>query len=371
MKKFLLPLLILIAAALACAQPTSPPAPTPTAASAFDAGQTAHGFFVTPPQASLESVLAHFTALGEHADFILIQQQVPWAEFLAGAEGESQGRTDLRNQMLLARQNGLDTVFVIDPLNGLNRREFLGLPEGWQTSFADPNVRAALQHFAAWIVAEFQPRYLGLASEINTYADAHPDDFPHFVSLYREIYAQVKAASPQTQVFTTFQWEDLNNLFPTASEGRQPYQTNWQQVEVFESQLDVWAISSYPYFVFSSGAEIPTDYYTPLATRTSKPLAVAEGGYISAPVGTLSGTPQDQVDYLNAIHAQLGVRLVFWTYLLLNDLDADSYNAALAEQGKPIDDLQSLGYFLTVGLRHADGTPKPALDVWNSLREQP
>jgi hypothetical protein len=45
-------------------------------------------------------------------------------------------------------------------------------------------------------------------------------------------------------------------------------------VETFEPELDLWVISSYPYFAFPNGEGIPADYYTPLLERTSKPLAM-------------------------------------------------------------------------------------------------
>jgi len=334
----------------------------------FDSARTVYGFFPSPPEPTFESVLNHFQALGEHADFVLLQPAIPWEEFASGSTDNSQCLTDLRNQVTLAHANGLEAVFVVDPLNGLNRREFMGLPDDWTPSFGTEQVRAAFTGFALWVVREFRPRYLGLASEINTYADAHPDDFPYYLSLYRDTYAAVKAVSPNTQVFVTFQWEDLNNLFAAAAEGRQPYQTNWDQVEAFEPQLDLWVISSYPFAAFQSGAAIPPDYYTPLLGRTEKPLAVAEGGYTSEPVGPFPGTPQDQVDYLNAIHAQIGGRLRFWVYLLLNDFDADSYAEAMRQQGLDEADVDTLGMFRAVGLRQADGTPKPGLIVWDGYR---
>lgn len=349
---------------------SAPPTPVPSqpAGSVFDSERTLYGFFPTPPEVTFESILNHFEALGEHADFVLVQQNIPWEDFAAGVEGESQKRTDLINLMTLARQQNLDAIFVADPLNGLNRREFMGLPAGWEASFAGPEVRAAFANFALWIVREFHPRYLGLASEINTYADAHPDDFPNYLSLYREVYDLVKAESPETQLFVSFQWEDLNNLFPSAAEGRKAYETNWDQVEAFEPQLDVWVISSYPFVIFQRGADIPDDYYTPLLARTTKPLAVAEGGYTSRPVGPFPGAPQDQVDYLNAIHTQLGERLVFWVYLLLNDFDPEAYAGVMADQGMGAEDMETLGFFASVGLREADGAPKPALETWDMLR---
>ena len=368
---------ILALATLACAStapiadPTAtpaPPAPPVAGESVFDRSATAYGFFPSPPEITLESVLRHFGDLGGHADFVLAQPNIPWQAWEAEAATEPQSLIDLRNQAILAEQNGLELVFVVDPLNGLNRRDFLGLPDGWEASFANPDVRRAHKEFSLWIVRTFHPRAIGLASEINTYADAHPRDFENFLSLYQEIYRAIKAEAPETQVFVTFQWEDLNNLFPGGSEGRQPYEVNWEQIEAFEPQLDLWVISSYPFVAFPSGEAIPEDYYTPLLDRTSKPLAVAEGGYSSAPVGPFPGAPQDQVDYLEAIHTQLGPRLRFWVYLLLNDFDRDSYAAVMRANGVGEADVNTLGLFESVGLRLSDGTPKPALALWDQLR---
>jgi hypothetical protein len=335
----------------------------------FDSGRTAYGFFPSPPKPTLTSIRETFRAMGEHADVVLIQPNVPWEDFVGGADGGSQTITDIRNQVLLARQNGLEAIVVVDPLNGLNRREFFGLPAAWGAAdFGTPDVRRAFINFTLRISREIRPRYLGLASEINTYADAHPDDFAHFLSLYQEAYAAVKAEAPDTQVFVTFQWEDLNNLFPGDAQGRIPYSVNWDQVEAFEPGLDIWVISSYPFVAFRAADEIPGDYYTPLLDRTDKPLAVGEGGFTSRPVGPFSGTPDDQVVYLNALHEQIGQRLDFWIYLLLSDFDAEAYAAAMRDQGRGEVDIDTLGLFAGVGLRQADGTAKPALAVWDSYR---
>ncbi len=368
----LLALFALIFASIACAEQTQAPVPTlgrslePTRIS-FEWDHTAYGFFPSPPEATLESILTHFESLGEHADFILIQPNIPWEDFVDGVEGDSQARTDLRNQVILARRNGLDWIFVVDPLNGLNRREFFGLPDDWDASFANPELRRAFTNFSLWIVEEFEPRYLGLASEINTYLDAYPDDAGNYMSLYTEVYDRVKAESPDTQVFVTFQWDDLNNMFPPAAEGRPAYQTNWEQVEAFEPRLDLWVISSYPYFVFEDGA-IPPDYYTPLLTQTTKPLAVAEGGWTTAQAGPVGGTQAGQVAYLESIHDQLGERLSFWVYLILADLDMDSIRVGMKELDRPVDDIETLSLFAELGLMSVDGVPKDALAVWDEYR---
>jgi hypothetical protein len=217
-------------------------------------------------------------------------------------------------------------------------------------------------------VHTFHPRYLGLASEINTYMDAYPDDAGNFISLYNEIYALVKAEAPETEIFVSFQWDDLNNMFPQPEEGnRQRMSPNWEQIEIFEPNLDLWAISTYPYFVFNSGAEIPADYYTPILSRTEKPLAIAEGGFSSQPVGFAQGSPEDQVAYFNTVHTQLGSRLAFWVNTLLDDFNLDSYAEQMKKDGRNPQDAQNLSAFAYIGLRNSDGSPKPALDVWDDM----
>jgi len=362
---------LLLLSSLACnggANPTPPPTPE---TSPFDSGKTAYGFFPTPPEVSLASIMKLYKDLGDHADIALLQQTPPWEEFLQGAEVESQHIIDITNQYTLASQNGLEIVYVVDPLNGLNRREFSGLPAGWEANFANPDVRTAYTNYTLRIVRDFHPRYLGLASEINTYMDSHPEDAPNFISLYKEVYQAVKAESPETQIFVTFQWEDLNNLFPQPEEGnRQKFNTNWEQVEAFEPDLDLWVISSYPFIVYQHGADIPIDYYSPLLSRTDKPVAVAEGGFTSRNLGPTRGDEQSQVDYLNAIHSQLGgERFKFWIYLLLNDFNLDSYAKFMRQQGTKEADIETLSMFGAVGLREAGGDPKPALEIWDSFRK--
>jgi hypothetical protein len=95
---------------------------------------------------------------------------------------------------------------------------------------------------------------------------------------------------------------------------------------------------------------------------------VAEGGYISRPVGPIPGSEQDQVAYLNAIHSQIGGdRLAFWIYLLINDFNLDSYARLMNQRGQG-SDVDTLGMFASVGLTEADRTPKAALAVWDSFR---
>jgi hypothetical protein len=368
MKRIGITLIFLTSTVLACSQQPEATSITPSPGTAFDLNRTVYGFFPSPPEVTFDSVLKLFKDLGNHADFVLIQQNVPWPDFESNVDGQAQKRTDIINEVKLSQQNNLAYIFVVDGLNGLNRREFSGLPPGWDPKFSNPRIRNAYTNYALWVVRTFHPRYLGLASEINTYMDTHPEDAPNFLSLYNEIYSAIKLEAPQTRIFVTFQWEELNSLIPQLAGGHLPNQIDWEKIKMFEPKLDLWVISSYPFVAYKSGAEIPPGYYTPLLSQTSKPLAVAEGGYSSRGVGSPQGAPEDQVSYLNAIHGQIGQRLAFWVYLLLNDFNQSSYASAMQAGGQSTKDINTLGMFASVGLRNSDGSPKPAMALWDSFR---
>ncbi|MBT3337888.1 MAG: hypothetical protein HN855_11000 [Anaerolineae bacterium] len=359
----------LMVATLACGAETpnpNDPIPTPEN-SVFDSEKTAYGFFPTPSEVSIESVIKTMTGISEHADVVLFQQEIPWIDFAESPDAASEKLENLRGMVRLSVGHGLEPIFVIDPLNGLNRREFMGLPpELADGNFGTPEIRSAFKNYALRVVREFNPRYIGLASEINTYMDAHPDDVENYLSLYRETYAAIKAEAPETQVFVTFQWDDLNNLGPFQDGAA--YETKWEQIEAFEPQLDLWVISSYLCFFFDTAADVPADYYTPLLTRTEKPVAVAEGGCSSVPFDIQSGSEQNQIDYLRAVDTQLGGdRFAFWIYLIYNDLNMESFAPEMEKQGAGRN-VEGLSYFASLGFVKVDGTPKAALAVWDEIR---
>ncbi len=366
----LIPVIALVFAILACGGGQAPSVTSNPTVSVFDSADTAYGFFPSPPELTAESLIATLDGISEHGDVILVQRAIPWGDFIDRPDGEAQDLLELKNLITMAGQRGLEPIFVVDPLNGLDRRQLSPLPPKLEGgNFSSPGIRTAFKNYAITLAREFHPRYIGLASEINTYADAHPEDFPNFVSLYRETYEAIKRESPETQVFVTFQWDDLNNAIPFDAIDGEPFQPKWEQIEVFEPQLDIWAISSYPFVVFERAADIPPDYYTPLLARTDKPLAVAEGGVNSRPIEPFPGTPQDQIDHLNAVDAQLGERLEFWIQLVLFDINTEFYRDFLAENGMETT-ADTILWFGAIGLLESDGTPKPALETWDSIRNQ-
>lgn len=82
----------LAALTLSCSTATTAPQPTVTPARVISPAEppthTLRGFFPSPPQVTIESVLALYRALGEHGDVVLLQNEPDWTSFLAGVEGE-------------------------------------------------------------------------------------------------------------------------------------------------------------------------------------------------------------------------------------------------------------------------------------------
>jgi hypothetical protein len=54
--------------------------------------------------------------------------------------------------------------------------------------------------------------------------------------------------------------------------------------------------------------------------------------------------------------------------VLLDDFNIDSYAEMMKRQGRDPQDAVSLGAFAYIGLRNSDGTPNPALEVWDGFR---
>lgn len=211
---------------------------------------------------------------------------------------------------------------------------------------------------AVSIAEQYQPLYLALGVEINRYYDDDPQGFAAFVTAYSDIYDAIKDVSPGTLVFTIFQLERLRGAgyLTGTSEGRQPH---WELLSMFGVRLDLAVFTTYPYFDFTSPADIPDDYYASIAEHTDRPIAFSEIGWPSAPLSTapeseFGGSEQEQVDFVRRfldLAADLDLGLMVWSFP--NDIGL-GINPA----------------FESVSLRHNDGTPKPALDVWRAVVEQ-
>ena len=317
----------------------------------------AMGISSLPPKLTEDSYAQTFQLAASAGEVILIQHTVPWKDMLAGDLSENTVQTTQR-ETALARENGLDLFVAIDPTDAAaGRSQLAGLPEDLAgAGFANEEVRRAFTAYAQYVAENYRPKYLALGVEINSYQRYHPEDFERFVILYHETYEAVKALSPDTLVFPTFQLEELKGLLPLDD----PYPTQWHLISRFMPRLDLLAVSSFPSVVYDDPAEIPAVYYTQLTAYTDRPVAISGLGYSSAPAsdGEDAAAEDRQTAFLRRVldsAEQVAMPLVVWF------LGQDPTFTA----EPPLDKLQY------IGLVRQDGTNKPAWNVWSLAARRP
>jgi hypothetical protein len=292
-----------------------------------------------------------------HGDLITVHRDgptVPW-------EALAQGRVSaFRNKMIRERARlgeGLPLYVLITPLNifrnGLGGRypDSLG-----PACVSNPNVRIAFKNYALVMVEAMNPDYLGLFSEVNIYANVVPKecpgDFEAVVSLYKEIYRELKALHPSLLIFPTFQLDFLraNNrqLMPAR----------------FAPELDRLALSLYPggNLTRLRPSEIPDDYIRWARAATDAPLVIAETGYGSRAVAGVRGSPELQTEYVGWIFEQAArERAEFVTWFF-------SADPRYVEAPPGIGFINAFRFY---GLATPRFRPKPALDLWRQYLALP
>lgn len=242
--------------------------------------------------------------------------------------------------------------FTPVPLLGFHG-ENIGTGEIWVTiDWADEAETQLYIDAALAIVREHNPPILLLGGEINRIWEQDRESFDQFVAAWPRIYDAVKAVSPETLVGTGFQYEFLRGAGAISGETRDP---QWQLLDLFRDNADIFVFSTYPYFDFGSPADIPTDYYSELAEYAEIPIGFIELGWPSRPLYTAldseyGGSFEEQVAFAERfieLTDGLDVRLALW-----------SFEHDLLEPGGPA--------FDSISLRENDGTAKPALAIWSA-----
>ncbi|MBI2766959.1 MAG: hypothetical protein HYX53_13745 [Chloroflexi bacterium] len=317
------------------------------------------GFSTLPPERTSAAYTAAFATAAQYGDIVLIQRAPPWEEFLPGGRVSKETTDNTRYETaLLDQYKGLKRFYAIDPTDGVvQRSRIANLPSSIdpQAGFADPALREAFTAYTAYVATNYKPDYLAIGVEINMLFERSPKQFDAFVSLYREAYAVAKAANPKGKVFPTFQLEDLEGTFGVTHLPR------WNVLDSFRGQMDVLAISTYPFLGgVASVADIRPDYYSQLKERFAGEVMISEAGYASAPVEGQAnvGSEEDQRAYL--------VRL-------LGDAEANGFSAViwLTALDPSFATGSTAAAFKDIGLRKSDGSNKLAWDTWEEWARRP
>ncbi len=310
------------------------------------------GFTATPAALTPDAYVDVFDAAARNADLIMLQRPVAWAEVEPGGSVQPETRATIAWERQLLDERGLDLLFAIDPWEVADRGRLAGEAPG--DGFGDAAVSDAYVAYAEFVVREYRPRWLALAVDLDAVARARPDDLDAIEAAYRRAYAAVKAIAPETQVFATFQLEDMQGLVPWSD-----HLPQWSLVLRFQDVLDLLAVSSYPSLIFPFASDIPDSYYSRLETF-QKPIALVPSGYASAPgrEGVTFGTMRGQLRFLERLlrEAEAGAwALVVWL---------TPEDPAFATD-PPFD------LFAQMGLRAVDGAEKPAWSVWVESASRP
>ncbi len=316
-----------------------------------------------PEQPSKAGYEEAFKLAGENGELILIQRAPPWEEFRPGGVISAETLDLTREEKRLAEENGLGIFAAVDPLDPADRGRLASPPEDLaDAGFGDPRVRSAFIAYAQYLALNLRPRYMALGMEVDLYEAARPDDFDNFVSLYFEAYDAVKDISPETLVFPTFQMEAIQNLLSPAGQsaaagGRQPLApgaatssprwTSWPLPPIPASPSPPPTTSRLTTMTSSGATATPPSPSPPRATPR------ARGARASTRARRRTRRPSSAVCSRTPSA---------WTWPSWSGSPAP---IPAVVQEPPLDLLQY------IGLRRADGSAKPAWQVWTEEADVP
>ena len=345
------------------------------AVTGLDAGERSFrmGFTTWPVDATLEGVEATYAFINKHADITAVHLDggVPWQEMLDKKAFPKHILDDF--QLIRSFRSMAKPLYVATtPLNlgrtGLaeyrDTAENQPLPEAWQgLSLNNPKVKQAYLTYLQGVVEQLHPDYLAVGIEVNILLAKNDTQWQAYKELNRYVYSKLKKLYPRLSIFVTVQYEYLKG---SETDGLHNKQLQEPEVMDLMKYSDILGISSYQYGPLHHA--MPVNYFE-MAGTFGKPVAVAESGAISQTLhyggAALTATPADQENFMRVIlaAAQRGkyVFVIGWTGMdfdrLINKLPASVRELA--------------GVWAHTGLVDAQGTPKPALSIWDACFKMP
>jgi hypothetical protein len=348
MKQILIALLALISATLACTQ-QSQTVPQPPARQSTQTSLSATGL-----QMGVAGLIPRNFPNPSNADWLDFYGNLPETGPLLGVytNWTDAPETAGRIPQVIRDVFDLSERYNFIPIIALSI--FRDYPDGSSKTtldLNDPVLKAQFKQVAVAIAKTFQPPYLVLGIEINRLADQNPNSYEAFVSLYTETYQAIKESSPETQVFTIFQYERLRGGI--YFDGDKQEDSHWDLFEQFKDHLDLAAFTTYPFLLYDSPADLPADYYAEISQHTKQPVAFTEMGWPSRPLSIAPDSPfggsQDEqnafVRRFFELTQNMYLKLALWSFP--HDVGPD-FNPA----------------FTSISLRKNNGQAKPLLAVW-------
>ena len=312
------------------------------------------GFAANAPRAEFDLLLAALELWTRRSDVAIIGGEAPWDSLLAGVPAADYVR---RQHVPLAdyyRGKGLRLWVYLDPANGLDRSAESPVLVAAGRSLTEPAIQQLYRQYAVACDTLLHPDVLGLALETNLVRALSP---PALYTAVRasanDAAADVRAVDPGVRLSSSVQVE-MAWGFGAGFQGAEQDFTDFPYLQVL-------GLSSYPYFVWPSPEDLPTDYYARVAGAHGIPVAVTEGGWTSETIGTAVSDPAKQARYLRRQAQMLdAANAIGFFQLAFTDIEIHSVARA-----------DGLAPFCRIGLVDTTLAAKPALGAWDSLFARP
>lgn len=318
------------------------------------------GFSAIPARPDFQSLVAALNVWTRRADAAIVHIEPPWDSLLAGVRSDTLVLRDPAGLVAYYRSKHFALWITLDATNGLDRSaESEALVRNGR-SLTEPAVQSLYRAYAVALDTLLHPDHFALAAETNLIRLAAPPSLYAAVrQTANDAAAQVRAADARVPLSVSVQVEVAWGRLGGAP---QPYAGVDQDFADFPFVQEL-GLSSYPYFAWTDPDSLPADYYARLTAGRSLPVAVVEGGWTSASLGSVVSDPIKQSRYLGRQAALLDSAYAIGLFqLTFTDLD-------LVASPPPPGSILPL--FASLGLVDVHLAPKPALISWDAIFARP
>lgn len=319
------------------------------------------GFAISGPRPDFSVIMQALDIWSKRADAAIISNQVPWDSLYSGRSPQAYVQNNYVGLANYYRSKGFKLWVYIDPANGLNRSADADDLAALGKSIADADAQKIYRRFVVVVDSMLKPDHLGLALETNLIRHASSS------AIYNGVKAAVNGAAADVRTIdktvklsVSIQadegWGKLTN---TGYSGIEQDFTDFPFIEEL-------GISSYPYFIFKSPDDMPTDYYSKLVAGKNIPVFISEGGWSSQAASyngtTTYGDPVSQQKYIDFQANRLNeLNAIAYFQLTFTDIDVASVTPPAP----------TLNYFAFIGLVDDQLQSKPALSNWDAQFKKP
>lgn len=235
---------------------------------------------------------------------------------------------------------------------------YLKVPADSTNNWSNTAARNLFKNMLVNFAATYQPPFIFLGNENDSYYEQDPTDYQNWISFYNSAYDGIKASSPNTLVGPVFNFEHL------AGSGALNGWTAsyWPALESHDlTKIDIVGVTLYPWLNYASAESVPSTYLDPLFSRIgSKPVAITETGWPGEnpngfnPPWETSETAQ--ATYLSKLYNMIkskNVKLVNWLFLY-----------PMADPGGSPTAWKEFG---SISIKNGSGNKRTVYDLWLSF----